>query len=145
MVTYELIQSGTRSWDALFAEAAARASELGPARLAAISHASDASSGTILLWTRDAPAGPQRWMRYLLIRSSMRSWESLLTEASERASALAEGQLFALTHSADGGDGVVVVWYWVDHDPAGQKRLEGSVAVSAPRGGTLALGDGSEG
>jgi len=133
---HHLIQSSTRSWDDLFRETAQRATELGP-RLVAISHASDGSTGTVTLWSHPTAEGPKRWMRYWFVRSSMRPWQSLLDEAAQRAAQLAPGQLFGLSHSSDGGDGLVAVWYWVDHDPAEQKRRRGSVAISQTTGGAL--------
>jgi hypothetical protein len=140
VVRHHLVSSSTRTWDSLFAEVAARATELGPSRLAAISHGSDSSSGTVVVWERpadDGEPGPPRWMRYWFVRSSMRPWEALLDDAARFASGLRPGQLYGITHSADNSDGVVAVWFWVDTDPSERKRLRGSVSVAALPGGGL--------
>ena len=57
---------------------------------------------------------------------------------------LAEGQLFAISHSCDSNDAVVAVWYWGDHDPAEQKELRGGVSLSPGGGGGLSEPAGDE-
>lgn len=142
MIRHHLIQSSTRSWESLFAEACKLASKLGPARLVAISHGADSNAGTVTLWSRKAPAGPRRWMRSWFVRSSMRSWQQLFDEVAAFASQLEEGQLFDITHSADSNEGVITVWYWVDQAPKQRKRARGRVSIAPTPGGALSEPEG---
>jgi hypothetical protein len=52
-----------------------------------------------------------------IFRSSWKSWEALLSEVAEFASALGPGQLIAISHSEDRNEGVVVVWFWDEPNP----------------------------
>ena len=56
-VRFEVFQSGTRSWESLFAEAAAFATEIGPDRLIAISQSEGRdgmiASGVVTVWYWD--------------------------------------------------------------------------------------------
>ena len=59
-------------------------------------------------------------VRFQLFKSTFSSWETLLAEAAAFASQLEPGQLISVSHSADQGKGVVVVWYWAEADvPSG--------------------------
>ena len=50
-------------------------------------------------------------VRFETFRGILDSWDHLLTEAAKFASKLPAGSLITISHSADGGEGVVVVWY----------------------------------
>ena len=41
---------GLTSWDSLFSEAAAFATEIGPSRLISVSHSEDATKGVVTVW-----------------------------------------------------------------------------------------------
>ena len=49
-VEFRIFRSMMKSWDTLFAEAAAFASELGPDRLISISHSEDNDEGVVTVW-----------------------------------------------------------------------------------------------
>jgi hypothetical protein len=51
-------------------------------------------------------------VEFKMFRGLMISWENLLREAADFASALAPEQLISISHSADHSDGIVTVWYW---------------------------------
>ncbi|MCP4900664.1 MAG: hypothetical protein GY906_27185 [bacterium] len=51
---------------------------------------------------------------YRMFRSTLKSWDELFDEAAEFASSLGPGRLISISHSEDGNDGVVAVWYWED-------------------------------
>jgi hypothetical protein len=59
---------------------------------------------------KDEPS--PRFARFKVFQSSLTSWESLFAEAAEFASQLGPERLITVSHSADQGEGVVVVWYW---------------------------------
>jgi len=45
-------------------------------------------------------------------RSSFDSWEQLSQQAANFATALGPQRLISISHSEDGNDGVIIVWYW---------------------------------
>jgi hypothetical protein len=49
-----------------------------------------------------------------VFRSSVSSWAKLFQEAATFASEIGSDRLITISHSADQGEGVVVVWYWGD-------------------------------
>ena len=51
---------------------------------------------------------------YRIFRGTLQTWDQLFSEAAGFASTLAPGQLISISHSEDGNDGVVAVWYWAD-------------------------------
>jgi hypothetical protein len=51
-------------------------------------------------------------VQFRMFRSSIKTWESLFEEAAELACQLDPRQVISISHSADSGKGVVVVWYW---------------------------------
>jgi len=51
-------------------------------------------------------------IKFETFRGTFTSWESLFTQATEFANSLAADRLINISHSADNGDGVVVVWFW---------------------------------
>jgi hypothetical protein len=62
-VQYKVFQSASKSWDSLFAEVAAFASEVGPMRLIGISHSEGReglhANGVVTVWYWDQePAKP---------------------------------------------------------------------------------------
>jgi hypothetical protein len=42
----------------------------------------------------------------------MKSWDSLCEEATAFASTIGKDRLISISVSADGGRGIVFVWYW---------------------------------
>lgn len=51
-------------------------------------------------------------VQYKIFRGILTTWDNLFTEASEFASILGPDKVINISHSGDGGDGVVTVWYW---------------------------------
>ena len=51
-------------------------------------------------------------VKFEMFRGSLRSWNSLLTEAADFANSLQPDHLITICHSKDNEDGIVVVWYW---------------------------------
>jgi len=49
-VTWRVFRGTLATWDQLFDEAAAFASELGPERVISISHSADRSDGVVTVW-----------------------------------------------------------------------------------------------
>ena len=50
--------------------------------------------------------------RFEIFRGTLKSWDKLLGEAAEFASGIGRDRLIGISHSADSGEAVVVVWYW---------------------------------
>ena len=59
-----------------------------------------------------------------VIRSSHRTWQTLLAEASSFASNIEPRLLINISHSCSGSDAVVVVWYWDKGKPLALVRRE---------------------
>ena len=106
---FETFRSSMRSWDALLEEAAQFASKQGPARVISASHSSDSSDGLVTIWYREG--APQRpgTLRFQTFRSAMKRWDRLMAEATQF---VPPGKVLGVSHSADSGDGLIVVWYW---------------------------------
>ena len=49
-------------------------------------------------------------------RGSRSSWEELFTRAAQFATKLGAFRVINISHSCDGNNGVVTVWYWSDED-----------------------------
>jgi len=49
-----------------------------------------------------------------MFRGVLVTWEELFVQAAEFASTLTPEEVISISHSEDGNDGVVVVWYWKD-------------------------------
>ena len=53
-------------------------------------------------------------VQYKVFRSSVQSWDKLFGEAAAFASELGDMRLIGISHSCEGTDGVVTVWYWTE-------------------------------
>jgi hypothetical protein len=51
---------------------------------------------------------------YKMFRGTITPWEELFRQAAEFASTLRPEELINISHSEDGNDGVVAVWFWAD-------------------------------
>jgi hypothetical protein len=51
-------------------------------------------------------------VRYRVFKSLMKSWDDLCAEAAAFASGVSKDRLISIAMSADGGQGVICVWYW---------------------------------
>jgi hypothetical protein len=45
-------------------------------------------------------------------QGTLRTWKELFAEAAVFASTIGRERLIGISHSADGSQGVVAVWYW---------------------------------
>jgi hypothetical protein len=50
--------------------------------------------------------------KFKIFRSPFSSWEKLFQPAADFATSIGKENLIGISHSSDGGDGVVTVWYW---------------------------------
>ena len=53
-------------------------------------------------------------VEFQTFRGTWETWETLFQVAARFASSLGRERLISISHSADGNDGVVTVWYWSD-------------------------------
>lgn len=53
-------------------------------------------------------------IQYKVFRGVLESWDELFSQAAAFASTLHPEELVSISHSEDGNDGVVAVWYWAD-------------------------------
>ena len=51
-------------------------------------------------------------VKFVTFRGILKSWEELFEQAAEFASKMDRERLISISHSEDGNDGVVTVWYW---------------------------------
>ena len=49
---------------------------------------------------------------FRVFRGTFATWDGLFSQATEFASGLGPERVINISHSADGGEGVVTVWYW---------------------------------
>lgn len=49
---------------------------------------------------------------YKIFRGNFTTWDDLFTQATHFATELGETRLINISHSCQGTDGVVTVWYW---------------------------------
>jgi hypothetical protein len=49
-----------------------------------------------------------------VFRGTWGTWENLFEQAAEFAGRVGPERLIAISHSEDGNDGVVTVWYWIE-------------------------------
>ena len=57
-------------------------------------------------------------VRYRQFRGTLCTWDELFEEAGRFAAELGFEKVINISHSADGGNGTVVVWYWhAEGDP----------------------------
>ncbi len=61
---------------------------------------------------------------YRMFRGLLSTWEELFRQAAEFASTLRPEQLISISHSEDGNDGVVAVWYWASDELSGDADSE---------------------
>lgn len=51
-------------------------------------------------------------VRFEVFRGMFSSWNDLFQQAAEFASQIGRDRLIGISHSSDGSEGVVTVWYW---------------------------------
>jgi hypothetical protein len=51
-------------------------------------------------------------MAYRYVRGTLATWDQLFSQAAEIANEIGPERVLNISHSADGGAGVVTVWYW---------------------------------
>jgi len=62
----------------------------------------------------------ERHVHFEVFESSLKSWESLFEEAATFADGVGPERLIGISHSEDGNEGVVTVWYWSDEPRAAE-------------------------
>jgi len=62
---------------------------------------------------------------YKIFRGNFVTWDDLFTKAITFATELGETRLINISHSCQGTDGVVAVWYWTFDDGDEQSSLDG--------------------
>ncbi len=55
---------------------------------------------------------PTEFAHYRVFKSHFDSWNRLFFEAAAFADEIGRQNVISISHSADGGQGVVTVWYW---------------------------------
>jgi hypothetical protein len=60
---------------------------------------------------------------YRVFRGTFASWEQLFEEAAAFATQVGPERLISISHSEDGNDGVVAVWYWEGTARGGTSRF----------------------
>lgn len=73
-------------------------------------------------------------------RASLKSWEELFQDASEFATGVGPDRLISISHSAEGLEGIVTVWYWGKPDvcPKCGYDLTGNESARCPECGSPA-------
>ena len=72
-------------------------------------------------------AAPPKWrLTHRKFRGTLATWEQLFSEAEAFANEVGPDRIVNLSHSADRGDGVVVVWYLTTED---NSQSDGSSAA----------------
>jgi hypothetical protein len=112
---FRVFRSTFKSWTTLCGEAAQFATEVGPERLLNIVHSEDRGDGLVVVWYTHPSArsnDARARVSFQGFRSMLKSWEALFAEAAAFVAALSPQQLISISHCADRGQGVVMVWYW---------------------------------
>ena len=53
-------------------------------------------------------------VKFKVFRSSLTTWNALFAKAAAFASQVGQQRLVGISHSQEGMEGVVTVWYWGD-------------------------------
>ena len=70
------------------------------------------SKGDTSATPENQPGTPPKWrLTYRIFRGTLATWNQLFTEAAAFANEVGPDRIVNISHSADRGDGVVVVWY----------------------------------
>jgi hypothetical protein len=74
---------------------------------------------TVVNAEQEAP----KWrVAYRKFRGTFATWDDLFTEATAFASEVGPERVVNISHSADSGDGVVVVWYLTTDDNSNERN-----------------------
>ena len=65
-----------------------------------------------------------RIVKFEMFRSETRSWDDLFSEASRFATEVGRDNLINISHSWEGPQGIVTVWYWDDQPRSNVLGLE---------------------
>jgi hypothetical protein len=74
-------------------------------------------------------------VKFKKFEGTFTSWDRLFDDAAAFAQEVGRDRVVSISHSSDGGTGLVVVWYW-------GKRGDGG-ALSEPSGGEVSEGTNS--
>ena len=56
--------------------------------------------------------GDHMTLQFEVFRATLSTWNRLFEDASKFATGIGKERLVTITASADGGNGIVAVWYW---------------------------------
>lgn len=75
---------------------------------------------------------------YNHFRGTFKSWKQLFQEASDFATEVGQERLISISHSAEGAEGIVTVWYWGRPDACHKcdYNLTGNTTGVCPECGT---------
>ena len=65
-----------------------------------------------------------RVVNFEIFRSETKSWSDLFNDASRFATEIGSENLINISHSWEGVQGIVTVWYWDDHPVSNVLGLE---------------------
>jgi hypothetical protein len=70
------------------------------------------------------PPRPPAWaLRYEMFRAGpLTKWEALFQRAADFATSRGPDRVVSISHSSDGGDGVITVWYWAERSETTDDR-----------------------
>ncbi|HUR98773.1 MAG TPA: hypothetical protein VMZ26_11965 [Pyrinomonadaceae bacterium] len=51
-------------------------------------------------------------VKFEIIRSPFRTWNTLFQQAADMASLIGKDRVISISHSSEGGEGIVTIWYW---------------------------------
>ena len=113
---FKIFRGTFTSWDDLFDQAAAFGTTVGHRRVLSVGHSEANRKGVVTLWygeddCRQALQDVTK-LDYRYYRGSWQSWEDLFAQASAFAASIGPERVVSLSHSSEGADGVVVVWFW---------------------------------
>lgn len=113
---FKIFRGTFTSWDDLFDEAAAFGTTLGHRRVISVGHSEASSKGVVTLWYGEGDCrqalDEAETLGYQYFRGSWPSWENLFAQAAAFSASVGPEHVLSISHSSEGADGVVVVWYW---------------------------------
>ena len=51
-------------------------------------------------------------VRFTVFKATFKTWEDMCQEAADFATSVGQKNLIGISHSDNGGTGVITVWYW---------------------------------
>ncbi len=73
-------------------------------------------------------------VHYRAFREQPVNWEALFEKSAKFASTIAPERLISISHSSNGTEGIVSVWFWDDEAPHGIEVSEADIAKIKEQG-----------